>query len=373
MSSERCWERTPSATVLVVAASLLLLVCLAVRPAVAATYSHMLYDDTFQNMWTDGSWKAEVDPEHDTRVYNGQSSIEVTLKGRGAFCFEFKNGRNLSRHAALVGWVNGGSEGGQDLRVFMVDAEGKVLPDGKSLRLNYRGYINGGKIVPQRWQFFVIPVSHFKLGPRDITRIAFYNPSEETMPTFYLDDVGFTTERLSLASEEEGTTTTTTTPGPVPQTPRTAHIVYGDRLQNGWEDWSWGGSKAELLSRTKPAEGQTCIAVSQPAGGALAFGRHGKVDTTGYKAFAFYVNGGSEGGQQLGVSVFDEDGKELGAVSVNKADYTEAGRIPAGRWQRVYVPLRDLHAGESAISKIAITNSGRSSTMYSIDAVSLVK
>ena len=371
MSRDRRWERTLSALPFLVGVLGLLAVCLIAGRAAALAYSHMLYDDKLQNMWKDGSWKAKVDPEHRTRVYNGQSSLEVTLEGKGALCVVFDKGRDLSRHYALVGWINGGSEGGQDLRVFFADSDGKVLPDGKALRLNYEGYIKGGKILPQRWQFFVIPVSHFKLGPKDVTRIAFYNPSEETMPTFYLDDLGFTAERVSLSPEKEGGEAPHEKPAR--RTPRTAHLIYADALQNDWQDWSWGGSVADVNNRANPAEGRVAIEVNQPVGGALAFGRHTDVDTTGYAAVEFYVNGGPAGGQELTVTVYDEMSKELGSVSVNKAEYTEGGKIAANRWQHVYILLRDLRANDTGITKIAIINGGEQPTVFYVDAVSLVK
>jgi len=117
--------------------------CLVASAAPAVTYSHMLYDDEFQNMWTGGSYRAEVDAEHETRVYNGVHSMEVTLESKGAVCFLCKNGRSLKRHSALVGWIHGGSEGGQDLRLVLTDSDGNTLPTGHGLRLNSPAYIQG--------------------------------------------------------------------------------------------------------------------------------------------------------------------------------------------------------------------------------------
>jgi len=341
MSGDRRWDRTLSVLLHVTAAAAIAVVCLVTRSAPALTYSHVLYDDKLQNMWKDGSWKAKIDAEHDTRVYNGQYSLEVTLEGKGALCFEFEKGRDLARHYALVGWIHGGSEGGQDLRLFLTDTEGNVLPDGKSLRFNFEAYIEGGKVMPNRWQFFVIPVAHFRLGPKDISRIAFYNPSEETMPTFYLDDVGFTAQKVPAFSDKGGQPANDK---PVHRDPRTAHVIYDDSPQNGWGDWSWS-TKAEMNNGDNPAQGRAAAKVAdQQPNDALAFGRSKGFQTAGYKALEFYIHGGQDGGQQLRVILFDVDQKEFASVSVNKADYVSNGRIAAGKWQQVYIPLRqDRH------------------------------
>ncbi len=342
--------------------------CLVAPAAPAVTYSHMLYDDEFQNMWTNGSWRAEVDAEHETRVYNGVHSMEVTLKAKGAVCFLCKNGQNLKRHYALVGWIHGGSEGGQDLRLVLTDRDGNILPTAHGLRFTSEAYIQGGEIAPQRWQFFVIPVSHLKLGPRDITRIALYNPTDETMPTFYLDDVGFTMQRVPLFAE----TGSARNEAPIRRTERTSYAVYTDSLQGGWEDWSWGG-KVERNNQDNPAQGSHAILVQQEPGGGLAFGRHDAFPVTGYTALEFYVHGGDAGGQTLHVALYNDKSQLIHTVQVNNRDYVQGGAVEANRWQRVYIPLKDLRAMGLSITKIAISNAGSQATLYYVDAVSLVR
>jgi hypothetical protein len=189
------------------------------------------------------------------------------------------------------------------------------------------------------------------------------------MPTFYLDDVGFTAQQVPLYSEtaEEGHQ-----PKPAQRNPRTAHLIYADETKNGWQNWSWN-STVELNSRDNPAQGHAAVHVEQQPGGALAFGRHDSVRTTGYTALEFYVHGGRNGGQRLAVILFDGDGKQLASVSVNNNKYTTGGQIPPNMWRQVYIPLRDLKAEGAAITKIAISNASRQATSYSVDAVSLVK
>jgi hypothetical protein len=331
------------------------------------TYAHVLYDDKVQGFWKNGSWRAEIDAAHKTRVYNGTCSMEVTLKGKGALCFWYDKGWGLTRFTALVGWIHGGSEGGQNLRVLLTDTEGNVLPSKAGLPLATDAHIQGGTITGRQWQFFIIPVSELKPGYKDTTRIIFYNPSEETMPTFYLDDVGFTTERVQLFSQPR-----TVEEQPVTRPTRVTQALYTDGLENGWENWSWNSS-LELDNKDNPAQGKQAILVEQEPGGGLAFGRQDAFPTGGYTAFEFYVNGGRTGGQKLSVSIFDEHDQIIGTVSVNDVTHIQGGAITGGRWQQVYIPLADLRATAVRARKIAIINDDTEKTLYYVDAVSLVK
>jgi hypothetical protein len=251
--------------------------------------------------------------------------------------------------------------------VLLTDTDGNVLPDTHGVPLATDAHIRGGTITGRQWQFFIIPVSELKPGYKDTTRIVFYNPSEETMPTFYLDDVGFTTERFQSFSQPQ-----TAEEKPVPRPTRTAYAIYADRLEHGWENWSWNCS-LEFDNKDNPAQGKQDILVEQEPGGGLAFGRHDAFPTNGYTAFEFYVNGGRTGGQKLNVSVFDEHDRIIGTVSVNDAKYIQGGAVAAGRWQQVYIPLADLRAAAVQARKIGIINADTQKTLYYVDAVSLVK
>ena len=343
-------------------------VCLvsAMAPA-AVTYAHKLYGDKIESIWKNASWRAHVDTDHKTRVYNGACSMEVTLKGKGALCFSYEKGWNLRRYSALVGWIHGGSEGAQNVRVALRDTEGTVLPTKRGVRLATAAHVEGGRISARRWQFFVIPVGELKPGYKDIARIVFYNPSEKTMPTFYLDDVGFTAQRVPLFSEGKSENEK-----PVERPRRTSHAIYTDSLKNGWENWSWNTS-VELDNQDGPAQGKRAILVEQKPGGGLGFGRQGAFPTAGYRAIEFYINGGDTGGQTLNVSVFDENDQIIATVKVNNTAYINGGTVSPNLWQQVYIPLRDLRATSIGVRKIGIVNAGTGDALYYVDAVSLVK
>jgi hypothetical protein len=339
-----------------------------VQPAAAATPTLVLYDDELQNMWKDGSWKADLDFKDTEQVYDGACSLKVTLQGKGALCFAFKQGKDLRHQYALIGWISGGEKGGQDIRIAMTDVDGTILPNGHGVRLADKAFLQGGEVAPGAWQQFVVPMSAFNIRYKDITRIIFFNPTDEPMPAFYLDDVGLTTQKVDLFSEENGGEVEVK---PVVRDRRTAHIIYADALQNRWEDWSWPG-KADMNSADKPFQGQRAIAVTQNGGDGLAFGRNRVFSTKGYQALEFYVRGARRGGQRLDVALYDGNNQEIARVRATDRKYTD-GDVSTTTWKHVYIPLVDLKARDVEINKIAIINGGSGSTSYYVDSVCLVK
>jgi hypothetical protein len=345
-----------------------LVVGVSARAGAAVTPTHVVYDDELQNMWKDTSWKVDVELEHTDHVYNGACSLQATLKAKGALCFRFERGKDMRRQYAIVGWIHGGDTGGQDIRIALTDLDGKILPNGHGVRLANKAYVQGGEVAAGSWQFFVVPLSAFKLGYKDITRIIFFNPTDEPMPAFCLDDLGLTTQKVDLFTEEGGGEVEVR---PVARDRRTAHIVYADALQNNWEDWSWP-NKADMNNADKPFQGRRAIAVTQNAGEGLAFGRQKLFSTRGYQSLEFYVRGAQRGGQQLNVALFDANNQAIATVRATDRKYMD-GEVSTTTWKQVFIPLTDLRGRDVEINKIAIMNGGSGPTAYYVDSVCLVK
>lgn len=354
----------------VCAVAALALIAGGVRPALAATPTQFIYDDELQNMWKNGSWKSEIDFEHTDHVYSGAYSIEAKLEGKGALCFAFKEGKNLRRQYALVGWINGGDKGGQDVRIAMTDLDGNILPNNHGVRLADKAFIQGGAIAGDTWQPFIVPISVFNVGFKGVTRIIFFNPTDEPMPAFCLDEVGLTDQRVGLGAEGAAGEVAVV---PVVRDRRTAHIIYADRLQNRWENWSWPKDlkNPKMDSADRPFQGRHDIFVTQNGGDGLAFGRGKVMSTKGYKALEFYVRGARNGGQRLDVGIYGGDNQEIGSVRATSDKYMD-GAVSATTWKRIYIPLRDLKGDDVEINKIAIMNRGNQ-TSYYVDNVCLVK
>lgn len=155
----------------------------------------------------------------------------------------------------------------------------------------------------------------------------------------------------------------------------TSPTIYTDQLRAGWEDWSWD-CDCNLRSTTETYNGQYAIAVNLSAWGGLGIGRHSAVSTAGYDQLEFFIHGGRVGKQELRVSLEDEAGHEIptqGGIELNNPLYLEGGQITSlGTWQRVTIPLEDLGAKNTRITKINIMeNLGGYQPTFYIDDISL--
>jgi hypothetical protein len=106
--------------------------------------------------------------------------------------------------------------------------------------------------------------------------------------------------------------------------------VYSDALVGGWQNWSWA---AVNLANTSPVHsGARSASVSADAWEAIYL-RHDAFDTGGYSALAFWIHGGSTGGQQLQVQ----------ALLSGTAQATVAlAPLPANTWSKITIPLSSL-------------------------------
>jgi len=99
--------------------------------------------------------------------------------------------------------------------------------------------------------------------------------------------------------------------------------VYSDKLDNGWQDWSWA-------KVTK--SGKTITVTAKKAWEGLAF-HHAPQKSSEFSAVTFKVSGGATGGQRL----------QLRAL-VGKTPLKEAF-LPAlapGKWTTVTIPMKNL-------------------------------
>ncbi len=112
-------------------------------------------------------------------------------------------------------------------------------------------------------------------------------------------------------------------------------VVYGDALQNGFEDWSYGGGSD--FANTAPVHaGSFSIALDGNAYNAVSLAHPtGALDSTDWPRLVLWVHGGSSGGQALQLIV-QHAGGLVGQASL---DAWLPGGIVAGTWQRVEIDL----------------------------------
>ncbi len=106
--------------------------------------------------------------------------------------------------------------------------------------------------------------------------------------------------------------------------------VYEDSLQNGWENWSWATVD---LSATAPVHGGT-RAISVTASGWEALYLHCPAqDTSGYTNLAFWLHGGTGGGQSLQVQATLGNDPQAAVVLPS---------LVANTWTEMIIPLSSL-------------------------------
>ncbi|HSS52750.1 MAG TPA: glycoside hydrolase family 44 protein [Thermoanaerobaculia bacterium] len=112
--------------------------------------------------------------------------------------------------------------------------------------------------------------------------------------------------------------------------------VYDDRLENGFDNWSWA---ANNLSQSAVVHtGHSAISFEPDGWSGFFLHRDAGIDTTVYDALELWIDGGAAGGQSLTVA-FVTGGSPLGQAALS--GFVPGGRIPAG-WVKVRVPFAAL-------------------------------
>lgn len=116
-------------------------------------------------------------------------------------------------------------------------------------------------------------------------------------------------------------------------------VIYDEALQNGFQDYSYGGG-ALFGSNSQAHAGSLSIRFS--GGGApdnfnaLSFYRATDLGTAAYPQLRFWVHGGGAGGQQLRLFLQHDDS----IVAQAEIDsYIAGGAIAANAWREVVIPL----------------------------------
>ena len=140
--------------------------------------------------------------------------------------------------------------------------------------------------------------------------------------------------------------------------------IYTDGLDNGFQDWSYA---THSLTNTSPVHsGKYSISVNTVYWNAISF-HQTNFDSTPYKSFTFWVNGGV-GGQSLGMYAYLND--------VYQQYYQIPGVLPPNAWEQIVVPLSALGAAnQTNVSrfdiKLAQVGNSTSNEFY-VDDVQLV-
>jgi aryl-phospho-beta-D-glucosidase BglC (GH1 family) len=143
------------------------------------------------------------------------------------------------------------------------------------------------------------------------------------------------------------------------------YVIYGDSLASGWNDWtSW--TAHDLADTTQVHSGSSSFSMTPGAYGGVALQNGGPaMDTSVYHTLVFWINGGTTGGQTIGIEPIR--GSTWGPASM-------ALPTPvANTWQKVEISLSSLGIdGSPDITGFLFQNwTGGDAPTFYIDDISL--
>jgi hypothetical protein len=143
----------------------------------------VIYDDALQNSWSDWSWGtrnlANTSPVHNNSTY----SISANENAWEALSF-YHSDFNTSPYTNLVFWINGGSGGGQVLRVHAQLAQ---VDTGHT-------YTMPALLSGNTWQQIVIPLSALGVAnANNFDRFWMQLTDSGTTSPYYVDDISLQT------------------------------------------------------------------------------------------------------------------------------------------------------------------------------------
>ena len=290
----------------------------------------------------DGSW-ATVNFANTNPVLAGFSnSISVSCSGYSALAL-YQTPSSSAPYTNLTFWLNGGPTGGQNLTVYGTLNQDTQTPYPLP------------PLAANTWQEFMIPLSD--LGVADATNfdgIWILSTNDLPIPVFYVDDI------FLLAGPPVA-------PPPPPPRP-TNIIIYSNSLINGWGDDSYNTTRN--FSNVSPVHtGSTnsiSVSITRAYGGIQL--TNTPFSDTNYASLSFWLNGGTNGGQQL--QMYGTLGSQ---IVLQNARFPLNAPI-ANTWVQYIVPLAALEvANATNFSGFAIQDGagGAESTFY-LDDIELV-
>ena len=142
---------------------------------------------------------------------------------------------------------------------------------------------------------------------------------------------------------------------------QTNYSIYSDQLDNGFQDWSWGG---DSLTCTNPVHsGADSVSSDGGAWNALSFW-HSDFNPAPYTNLNFWFCGGSNGGQVIQIYL------QYDNASLSTPAYTLPALPGGNTWKQFFIPLSSLGAaGVTNLSRwnFQLTGSGSTNAFYMDD------
>jgi hypothetical protein len=304
----------------------------ALSSSTASAATAAVYDDSLR--WDNWSWGTTVDTNATAHVHEGSRSMAVTYNQAWAGLQLHHNGFDTSPYSRLE---------------FGLHPNGHPLPS-ITAKL-YTGSSSLGSVAitdyepdgpdADGWYAFKIPLADLNADGTTVTRIVLQDRSGGAQPTFYVDS-------LQFASAD----------GAPP--PPGAVFIYDETTH--WDSWSWSTS----IDRgdTDPVySGSRSMRVTYTGAWAgLSFHDDG-FDTSGLSTLRFAIHTGGNPFPNVRLKVYDAGGGQIGNVDPRNYD-----RDAGDGWRLVSVPLADLGAADTTITRVTLQeNSGSPPPAFNID------
>ncbi|RYZ39767.1 MAG: polysaccharide deacetylase [Myxococcaceae bacterium] len=146
--------------------------------------------------------------------------------------------------------------------------------------------------------------------------------------------------------------------------PSAGTVIYDDAMGSGFQDWSW--ATHSLDEAVTVHSGPTSLRFEPDYWEALMF-HHTGLDLSLYQSIDLWVHGGTAGGQQLRLALYD-NATPLGSIHLA----TALGHpIAAGTWEKVSIPLSTLGATSGTVNDFYLMDDSGSDqgTVYVDDFV----
>ena len=297
---------------------------------------YVIYDDDLAEGWSLDMWGGTVDLFSSTNVYQGSSAIAITLEPGSGFTLP-AGSFDTSKYDYVVFYLNGGDTADQELYVQMMAESGE--PAGT--RVDLVGYIDSYPLQPGEWQRVMVPLNLLNPEGKAIGWFDFGDASGNGASTFYIDEIRFVgtglppTPTATLSPEQE-----------------VSHYIYDDAPRAGWNISAWDG-EISLISESVVHDGQKAIEANLNGWGNIGLWT-GSLDTSPHLFLEFYINGGSEGGQQINVMT-QQGEEELANLAIS--DYSQYDYLSQDEWLLVRIPVEDINPGNLPLTGILIVNS----------------
>ncbi len=138
--------------------------------------------------------------------------------------------------------------------------------------------------------------------------------------------------------------------------------VYDDALASGWQNWSWN-TTVNFASTTQAQRGTQSIAATYTQGWAGVYLRSGAALPDGYTTLRFWVHGGTGGGGQIRVDLYDQagSGTTLGEITAQ-----------AGRWTQHDLALTSFGPSSRVWGVVWQENTGSARPAFYLDSTQFI-